>query len=312
MLTRERVLIGVVFLLMSMGRALAQHEHNTPSGASSQSRHDEQTPRPPDDRSVEHTGNQPESVTDGPSLPDGMSLDDVLEFAANPVPDGFPDPVPDDELGFFTLIEQLEYRIPDEGGADELGWEAQGWIGFDYNRFVWKSEGEAIFDGVSAGESENDFLYSRLITPFWSLQVGAQYANEWEGGEYEDRWSGALALQGVAPGLIEVDTSLYISEEADVTLKFEGEYNLRLTQRLILQPRAELHVAFQDIPDRSLGAGLTDANFDLRLRYEIEREFAPYIGVRYGLLAGETANIAESAGLDTENLFLIFGVRIAF
>lgn len=298
----------VLLILVSWGMpvepALAQHEHPA-SETKTETPETSQQPQP-------ETSAEGSQHNEGPALPEGMSLDEVLDYASGPPPESYPDPVADDELKFFTLFEQLEYRIPDGGGADQIGWEAQGWVGFDYNRFVWKSEGELTFEGQDQGESETDLLYSRLITPFWSLQAGAQYANEWESGDYEDRWSGVLALQGLAPGMIEMDSSLYISEDADVTAAVEAEYNLRLTQRLVLQPRAELGFAYQDIPDRALGAGLTDANLDLRLRYEIEREFAPYIGVRYGLLAGETASIAESAGADTESVSLIFGVRFAF
>lgn len=304
MQAREVISSVLLACAMTSGPVLAQHEHhrsesNVKSSGPSASSPAEQAV----DRSYR---------SDDPPLPEGMSLDDVLDYAAGPPPSHYPDPVADDELKFFTLFEQLEYRVPDGGGADELGWEAQGWVGFDYNRFVWKSEGELTFEGEDQGESETDLLYSRLITPFWSLQAGAQYANEWQSGDYEDRWSGVLALQGLAPGMIEMDSSLYISEDADLTAAVEAEYNLRLTQRLVLQPRAELGFAFQDVPDRALGAGLTDANLDLRLRYEIEREFAPYVGLRYTLLAGETASIAESAGTDTESVSLIFGIRIAF
>ncbi len=299
MQVHKQIPLVVLVYAFTSWSALAQHEQHQPTDSTedSQTRAEPTAERQSDDE---------------PPLPTGMSLDDVLDYAAGPPPSHYPDPVADDELRFFTLIEQLEYRLPDGGDAGELGWEAQGWVGFDYNRFVWKSEGEVAFDGDSQGESSTDLLYSRLVTPFWSIQAGAQYANEWESGDYEDRWSGVLAFQGLAPGMIEMDSSLYISEDADVTAAVEAEYNLRITQRLVLQPRAELGFAFQDIPDRALGAGLTDANLDLRLRYEIEREFAPYVGVRYGLLAGETASIAESAGVDTESVSLIFGVRLAF
>ena len=304
MQTREVTFSAVLLWTMLPSPAFAQHEHLQTSGDAQHTAAVESNL----EASPEPTNHE---VKD-PSLPEGMSLDDVLDYADDPPPSHYPDPVPDDELRFFTLFEQLEYRLPYDGGAYDLGWEAQGWVGFDYHRFVWKSEGELSFDGTDEGESETDLLYSHLVTPFWSMQLGAQYANEWKSGDYEDRWSGVLALQGLAPGMIEVDSSLYLSEDADVTFEVEAEYNLRLTQRLVLQPRAELGFAFQDIPERALGAGLTNVDLDLRLRYEIEREFAPYVGVRYGLLAGETASIADSAGLDTESVSLIFGVRFAF
>lgn len=258
-----------------------------------------------------HEGEPPPPGYDTPALPDGMSLDEVLGRAAEPPPQHFPDPVPDDDLRLFALFEQVEYRLRKDG-RDPLGWEAQGWLGYDYDRFWWKSEGEAVFDGRDAGESENDLLYSRLVTPFWSVQLGAQYANEWESGDYEDRWSGVVALQGLAPGMVELDASLYVSEEADVTAEIEGEYDLRITQRLVLQPRAELGFAAQDVRERALGEGLTDVNLDLRLRYELVRELAPYLGFRYRRLVGETASRADDEGGDPEQIFLVAGVRLAF
>ncbi len=189
---------------------------------------------------------------------------------------------------------------------------AQGWIGGDFDKFWWKNEGEAIFDGPDAWEMETDLLYSSLITPFWDFQIGAQYANEWHEDDSEDRWSGVIALQGLAPYKFELDHSLYVSEDGDFTFEFEAEYDLRITQGLVLQPRAEIGVAFQDVPERSLGAGMTDVTLDLRLRYEIKREFAPYVGVRSRFLAGETDNIAGARGEDTEQLFFMAGVRFAF
>lgn len=267
--------------------------------------------RPLHGESAHRHEDEPPSVPETPPLPEGMSLDDVLDRAAQPPPEHYPDPVPDDELRLFVLAEQLEYRLGD-GERDQPGWEAQGWIGYDYDRFWWKSEGEAVFDGPDEGESETDLLYSRLITPFWNAQVGVQYAIEWEPGDTSDRWSGVVALQGLAPGMVEVDASLYVSEDADVTAEIEGEYNLRLTQRLVLQPRLELALSAQDVAERKLGAGLTDANLDLRLRYEVKRELAPYIGLRYRLLVGETGNRAEDAGIDSDQLFFLAGLRFAF
>ncbi|WP_405242291.1 copper resistance protein B [Lentisalinibacter salinarum] len=247
-----------------------------------------------------------------PPLPEGMSLDDVLDYSANPPPGHFPNPVPDDRTYRFTFIEQLEYRIADDDAPDRVGWEAQGWVGGDFHKFWWKSEGEAIFEGPDEGESENDFLYSRLIAPFWNFQAGMQYANEWGGSDYEDRWSAVVALQGLAPYKFELDTSLYLSEDGDLTLAAEGEYDLRITQRLVLQPRAALGISAQDVPERGLGSGLTDVKIDLRLRYEIRRELAPYLLMRYTTALGETEDIAEAAGADTSQWLFGAGLRFAF
>lgn len=246
------------------------------------------------------------------ALPEGMTLDEALEYAQRRKPEDFPDPIMDHTLRAFVLFEQLEYRVDTGSGPGRLGWENQGWIGYDFDKFWWKNEGEAIFDGPDGGESETDLLYSRMIAPFWNLQLGAQYANEWTTDDYDDRWSGVIAVQGLAPYKFELDNSLYISERGDFTFELEAEYDIRITQRLVLQPRAEVGLSFQDVPERMLGEGLTDANLDLRLRYEIKREFAPYIGVRYRTLIGETANIAEAAGEDSDQLYFLAGLRFTF
>ena len=262
---------------------------------------------------AEHQEAAPRAPEIDPAIPEGMTMKEVFEFSESPPPSNFPVPIPDDKLYTFTLFEQLEYRAAtDDESADRLGWDVQGWIGGDFNRFWWKNEGEAAFDGPDEGKTETDLLYSRLITPFWYAQVGAQYANEWNQDNYEDRWSGVIALQGLAPYKFEFDNSLYISEDGDVTFVTEPEYDLRITQRLVLQPRGEAGFAFQDVAERRLGAGMTDVKFDLRLRYEIKREFAPYIGVRYQALVGQTDNIAEADGEDTEQLFFLAGLRIGF
>ena len=296
----------VVFamLLAFAAAAWAQDASDRPSTANrpmhgeSAAQHDESAPRAPESE---------------PAIPPGMTLEEVFNFAESPPPDGFPEPVPDDRVYVFTLFEQLEYRVAtDNETADQLGWEVQGWIGGDFNKFWWKNEGEAVFDGPDEGETATDLLYSRLITPFWNFQVGVQYANAWHSGDYEDRWSGVIALQGLAPYKFELDNSLYISEEGDITLAIEAEYDLRITQRLVLQPRAEIGFAFQDIPERSLGAGMTDVKLDLRLRYEIKREFACYLGVRSQFLVGETDRIAAASGEDSEQLFVLAGFRLAF
>lgn len=302
--SRPRKIVVFVILLAFAAPAWAQDESDIPSTADrlmhgeSAAQHDESAPRKPE---IE------------PAIPEGMTLEEVLDVAESAPPGDFPEPVPDDRVYAFTMFEQLEYRVVNDDETDDhVGWEAQGWIGGDLNKFWWKNEGEAIFDGPDEGEMETDLLYSRLITPFWDFQVGAQYANEWGKDNNEDRWSGVVALQGLAPYKFELDNSLYVSEDGDVTFEIEAEYDLRITQRLVLQPRAEMGFAFQDIPERSLGAGMTDVKLDLRLRYEIKREFAPYFGLRSRFLVGETDDIAEASGQDSEQLYFLAGLRFAF
>ncbi len=295
----------VVLPLILAGAAYAQEEASEMPSTADRPQHGESAAR--------HDEGAPEAPEIEPAVPAGMTLEEVFEAAESPPPANFPEPVPDDRTYAFTMFEQLEYRVAsDDGNADQLGWEAQGWIGGDFDKFWWKNEGEAVFDGPDEGESETDLLYSRLITPFWNFQAGVQYANEWHEDDYEDRWSGVIALQGLAPYKFELDNSLYLSEDGDATLAIEAEYDLRITQRLVLQPRAEIGFAFQDIAERNLGAGMTDVKLDLRLRYEIKREFAPYVGIRSRFLVGETENIAEARGEDSDRFFFMAGLRFAF
>ena len=214
---------------------------------------------------------------------------------------------------FFFLWDQLEYRIDGKDAPDQLGWEANVWFGGDFNRLVIKPEGEAVLEDGRSVESETDVMYSRLVAPFWSLQAGAQYANEWQqGADYSDSWSAALAIQGLAPGKFEVDATGYVSEDGDFTSQLELEYDWRITQRFVAQPRAELTVAFQDIAERNVGAGLSEVVTGLRFRYEFMRELAPYLGVRYAARVFESADRSRSAGIDPTRFFVVGGLRAAF
>lgn len=246
-------------------------------------------------------------------LPEGMTLDEVLDRAAEQPPEHFPQAINDDRLLAFFLADQFEYRVDGTSVPDVLGWEANAWIGGDFNRLWLKPEGEATFHSPGSIESETDVLYSRLVLPFWSAQMGIQYANEWKSGEdYDDRWSGVLAFQGLAPGKFEVDASVYLSENLDVTAQLELEYDWRVTQRFVVQPRTELTFAFQDVPERNLGAGLTDIIAGLRFRYEIKREFAPYLGIRYEGKVFESADRTRDAGEPVWRFFGLAGMRFAF
>lgn len=248
-----------------------------------------------------------------PSLPDGMTLDQVLARAAAPPPDSFPDAINDDRLLAFLLVDQLEYRVDGKADPDVLAWEANAWIGGDFNRLVLKPEGEATFEKKRSLETDTDVLYGRLFAPFWSVQIGGQYANQWDESKgYRDRWSGAIALQGLAPGKFEVDLSAYVSDKGHFTSKLELEYDWRITQRLVVQPRTELTVAFQDIPDRNMGAGLATVVGGLRVRYEFKREFAPYVGIRYQASVFESADRARAAGEEPARFFVLAGLRLAF
>jgi len=191
-------------------------------------------------------------------------------------PADWPEPVYDDALFSQILIDRLEYR--DSAGAPNAWlWDAQGWIGSDENRFWWKSEGEGPANGGGPESSDLQLLYSRMISPFWNLQTGVRQAFNPD----PDRRFAVVGFQGLAPLLLEVDTALYISETGDVSISGEFEYEILLTQRLILQPRLALTASLQDTPENDIGRGINSSEFGLRLRYELMREIGPYVGISH-------------------------------
>jgi len=204
----------------------------------------------------------------------------------------------------MLMIERLEARVAN--GHDAYLWDLQGWYGGDIDRLVVKSEGEGAFGGV-LDDAEVQALWSRAIGPYFDLQGGVRLDVE-----PELRSHLVLGLQGLAPYMWHVDGALFLSDRGDLTARIEGEHDWKLTQRLILQPRAELELAAQDIPERGIGAGPTKLEAGLRLRYEIAREFAPYVGVGYEAKLGETADLARAAGEDPDGLAVVIGLRAWF
>lgn len=188
-------------------------------------------------------------------------------------------------------------------GPDHYAWDLQAWHGGDIDKLWLKSEGEGGF-GQTAERAGIQALWSHAIGPFFDLQLGARY-------DIEPASTGHLVLgvQGLAPYMFEVDAAAFLSHRGDLTGRIEAEYDQRLTQRLILQPRAELELAAQDVPEARIGSGLSRIGLGLRLRYEIVREFAPYIGLSYEAATGRTADMARADGEDPDGLRLLMGVR---
>ncbi|WP_339873709.1 copper resistance protein B [uncultured Brevundimonas sp.] len=205
-----------------------------------------------------------------------------------------------------VIIDRLEAHVAD-GEAAWL-WDVQGWTGGDINRFWWKSEGEGdVSDGLEAAEIQA--LYSRAVTPFWDVQAGVRHDIRPDG---EDTTHLVFGLQGLAPHWWEVDAAAFLSTEGDLTARVEAEYDQRLTQRLILQPRFEIDLAARDIPELGIGAGLGTIEAGLRLRYEIRRELAPYIGVEWTRRLGATGDFARARGEDVDAVRAVLGLKAWF
>lgn len=207
--------------------------------------------------------------------------------------------------GYMVLLDQLEARIQD--GRDGYAWEGDAWYGGDYNRLWIKTEGEGEFGG-SLESAEIQALYSRAIDPWFNFQAGVRYDIR----PKPDRAYLVVGVQGLAPYWFEVDAAAFLSEKGDLTARVEAEYDQRITNRLILQPRIEIELAAQDVPELGIGAGLSSAEAGLRLRYEIKREFAPYIGVEYERRFGDTARLARAEGEDVGGWAFLIGLRSWF
>ncbi|MEM9387226.1 MAG: copper resistance protein B [Pseudomonadota bacterium] len=193
------------------------------------------------------------------------------------------------QLVGLVLGERLETQLRD--GDDNTVWEAQGWYGGDLRKWWWKSEGDYAHGEGAFEEVELQSLYSRAVAPFWDVQMGLRMDLE----PTPLRTYATLGVQGVAPYWFELDAALFLSDRGDLSARLEAEYELRLTQRLLLQPRVELNVALTEDASRRVDDGPNDVEAGVRLRYEVRREFAPYIGAVWAR-AGGGQDDADPAG----------------
>ncbi len=202
------------------------------------------------------------------------------------------------------LVDNLEAMRTRERTFME--YEVQAWYGRTFDRAVLKAEGER--DGGRSEESRTELLWGHAIAPYWDTQLGVRY----DGGEGPDRRWLAFGVQGLAPYWFNVDVAAYVGDGGRTALRLDAEYELLLTQKLILQPKFETDLYGESDAERGLGSGLSDARVALRLRYEIRREFAPYIGIERLARYGETADFARAAGKGAAETRLLAGLRFWF
>ncbi|WP_369959666.1 copper resistance protein B [Pseudomonas benzenivorans] len=212
--------------------------------------------------------------------------------------------VHDKMLSWFLLFEQLEYQNADEGSV--LSWDASAWVGGDIDRLWLRSEGERT-NGMTE-EAELQALWGHAIGPWWELVGGLR--QDFEPGPAQT-W-GAFGIQGMPLYGLEVETTGFVGEQGQSALRLEGEYDMLLTNRLILQPTAELNFYARNDHERGVGSGLASSEVGLRLRYEIRREFAPYIGVTWNRAYGNTADMVREEGGDVSEARLVAGIRLWF
>lgn len=242
-----------------------------------------------------HSAHQPSPAAE-PAMPSTTDADRAATF-----PDLAGHEVHDRAINYFLLLDQFEWQDA-EGGAQN--WDAKAWSGTDLNRAWFRTEGEREDGRTDAAFAEA--LYGRAISPWWDLVAGVR--QDFRPGPA--RTWGAIGVQGLAPYKFNIEATAYIGESARTHARFEIEYELLLSNRLFLQPQIEAEVFAENDRRRGIGSGLSQVELGLRLRYEIRREFAPYLGVVWSRKFGNTADFARVEGERVEDTRLVVGVRI--
>ena len=236
-------------------------------------------------------------VTAGASLAQTAGAD-----PNNPAP--FGPPVDDRHIWVHGMLDQFEGRL---GGADSgLRWDGEAWAGPDEWRVWLKSEGE--LSGGRAVDGQSEVYVSKPISTYFDVQLGGRYDLD----SRPARGWAALGIEGLAPGFFKVAATAYAGDRGRFAGKLTVSYDQLLTNRLILQPEAEANLYSKDDPARMIGSGLSDLDAGLRLRYEITRKFAPYVGVTWEQKFGRSADLTRAAGERSDDVRFTLGARAWF
>lgn len=264
----------------------AQHEHDA----------DEHAQMPP-------PSEEPMTHDRGPGVPSVTPAD--VQAAFPDVGDMDADHMMlEDPFNTFVLFDQLEAREAD--GADILSWELSGWAGHSLRRLWVRSEGERRSGDTEHAELE--LLWGRAIAPWWDVVAGVR--RDFEPGPSET-WA-AFGVQGLSAYRFEVEATAYLGEGGRTAARVEAEHELLITNRLILQPLVELNWHGRGDATRGIGPGLSSGEAGLRLRYELRREVAPYVGIVRERKFGRTADLARAAGAEASETRFVAGIRLWF
>jgi copper resistance protein B len=212
--------------------------------------------------------------------------------------------VHDQAVHYFALFDQLEWQAADRGSGMNL--DSRGWAGRDRDRLWFRAEGESA--GGRLGDAHAHVLYGRQVSRWWDIVAGIRQ----DGRPGPAQTWAAVGVQGLAPYWFEIEATAYVGASGRTQARFEVEYELLLTNRLIVQPLVEAEIVGKSDPERGVGAGLSTTDAGFRLRYELRRELAPYIGVAWRKKWGKTADFADSAGEETGGARFVTGMRLWF
>lgn len=281
--------------------AAPQHQHGDSAMDYSEMDHSKKNHSGNEPAEMDHSGMDKDSMQGGSAPPDARDPDysDGIRFQ------------PDNDAHMMgtaryamLLVDRLEYF--DTGDEHGAALDAEGWYGGDLDKLWWKLEGEHAADRLEDYRAEA--LWSHAISAYFDTQLGLRH----DGGAGPARNWAAFGIQGLAPYWFEVSATAYVGQGGRTAARFEAEYEILLTQRLILQPKLELSAYGKDDPARGIGSGLSDASVGLRLRYEIRRRFAPYLGIQWQHRFGGTAELARQSGAPVSEHQWVAGVRFWF
>ncbi len=276
-----------------------QHQHElsksvtqTPDGSMPEMRHHGSRQDAP---KISTSTDSVESAT----LRDPHAYSDGYDFGAIPPPQMA-------DTAYMGRLLVNRFEAMQSTNSTVQAYDLQGWFGKDYNQVALKAEG--IISGGNIQDARTELLWQNAVAAYWNSQLGVRIDN---GGGVQRNWL-ALGLQGLAPYWFGIDATAYVGDRGQVAARMSGEYELLITQKLILQPRLEATLYSQQDVARELGAGLSSMLAGLRLRYEIQRKFAPYIGVEWSGKFAQTANLARAAGAPVKQMSLVAGLRFWF
>jgi copper resistance protein B len=298
----HRILLGVaIAFAVGSAPALAQDTRAEPTDHSAMEHEvakPEEPAQPMDLSAMGHGRLKPSDQPRQPIPP----LTDADRAAAFPDVGGHP--VHGNSVQTYVLFDQLDAWNSDEGSG--LAWEGLGWVGTDLNRLWLRSEGERV-DGVTES-ADVEVLYGRTVARWWDVVAGVRH----DFGEGPSRTFAAIGVIGVAPYKYDLEATMYVGESGQTAARLEAQYDTLLTNRLILQWLAEAELYSEDDVPRGIGSGLSTVEAGLRLRYEITREFAPYVGVAWERAYAGTADFRREQGDDIDDTRVVAGLRVWF